>query len=92
MAKTYTIRETARLTGYSVRNVRCLIHKGVIPAKKNTSGHWWFIDEDQIQILCDRRAKNENRGAKHPAGVEGTAAVGVLSGRLDELESEDDGT
>lgn len=59
MAEKYTIRETARLTGYSVRNIRCLIHKGVVPAEKNPSGHWWYIDQDQIQILCDRRAKND---------------------------------
>lgn len=85
-----TIRQAAKMTGYSVRGIRNLISKGKITAEKATIGYRrWMLDDGQVEEL---KKRYENRCSKHSAGVESTAAVGVLSGRLDELESEDDGT
>ena len=80
-----TIRQAAKMTGYSVRGIRNLISKGKIMAEKATIGYRrWMLNDEQVEEL---KKRYENRCSKYSTGAENTSAVGMLGrGRQDPEE------
>lgn len=55
--KKYTIREAAKITGYSVRTMRQYVTEGKVRAEKQ--GTKWYIEEEELEGVRRKRAKKQ---------------------------------
>lgn len=61
MEKTYTIRQTSRILGMSVRTVREWVWQGKLRASKYPGSNMWRIPETEITRVTGMEIKNADK-------------------------------
>lgn len=61
MEKTYTIRQTSRILGMSVRTVREWIWTGRLKASKYPGSNMWRISETEITRITGMETKDADK-------------------------------